>query len=450
MYAYSAPVRPIRRLAAVLVGLLLLAGCGAPPPTLVGTPPPLYTNTPASTETPAPTAVIPPTAGPADNAFRITQAANCRLEPDEKSAIVTNFVEGTFVPLLGRSTDNDWVRVSALDIEAECWVSEQLGDEQYYVFPGPPALSPAAPGEPVLFASANIAHCRQGPGTLYVLEGTVPAGTPLAVQARNQDGTWVWVRPEDTIRNCWVAVRQGALNGGLDDIPVYTAFVLDKTAQCREGPGAIYEVATSYTTRWIMTVQGRSADNEWILVLQPNGQRRCWFSAAIGGVDGSIEPIQIMTVVLTQTGVNCRVGPGSIYESVFTVPVDTVLNVEGRSTVGAWLYVYVPEMGGRCWVVADLGRVGPDLMSVPVVPPPDTPSPVFIMTSAGQCRAQASMGAPVLTSFAADSVLEITGLSPDYLWLYVKAPGTTYECWVIASLGQVQGAVDGLPVIQGP
>ena len=130
--------------------------------------------------------------------------------------------------------------------------------------------------------------------------------------------------------------------------------------------------------------------------------------------------------------------------------MDTVLNVEGRSQGGAWLYVYVPELGDHCWVSADLGRVGPDLMSVQIVPPPDTPSPVFVMVSAGQCRAEASMSGAVLTSFAADTILPLTALSQDNLWLQVQPPGSSYQCWLVSALGQVRGTVDGLPVIPSP
>ncbi len=76
-------------------------------------------------------------------------------------------------------------------------------------------------------------------------------------------------------------------------------------------------------------------------------------------------------VQITSERVNCRYGPGTVYQLVNELRQGQVLRAEGRNNTSTWWYVRDPgNPGGFCWVSADLGEAQGETDPLPVIPPP--------------------------------------------------------------------------------
>jgi hypothetical protein len=66
------------------------------------------------------------------------------------------------------------------------------------------------------------AFCRYGPGKAYLYSHELNAGDRAAVDGRNATGGWLWVKPENLERHCWMAASVAELIGDLRTVPVVT------------------------------------------------------------------------------------------------------------------------------------------------------------------------------------------------------------------------------------
>lgn len=71
--------------------------------------------------------------------------------------------------------------------------------------------------------------------------------------------------------------------------PTGTFFVVDVGANCRKGPGTVYDKTGSFAAGTYVTIVGHNADNSWWLVL--NGASNCWISGSTGHTTGSLSGI---------------------------------------------------------------------------------------------------------------------------------------------------------------
>ncbi len=74
--------------------------------------------------------------------------------------------------------------------------------------------------------------------------------------------------------------------------PSAPSFTLDKNANCREGPGTAYEADETLMQGETVPIQGRNADNSWLLVTKPGASRNCWVSVVTGQIHGDINTVQ--------------------------------------------------------------------------------------------------------------------------------------------------------------
>jgi hypothetical protein len=69
--------------------------------------------------------------------------------------------------------------------------------------------------------------------------------------------------------------------------------------------------------------------------------------------------------------VNCRFGPGTIYEVVSRLDAGQSTRVDGMDYTGAWMYIHDPlNPGGFCWVSTAPVDIEGDTTSLPVTNPP--------------------------------------------------------------------------------
>jgi SH3-like domain-containing protein len=78
-----------------------------------------------------------------------------------------------------------------------------------------------------------------------------------------------------------------------------------------------------------------------------------------------------VTVQLTTERVNCRMGPGTVYELVNEISQGRSLRAIGRNDASNWWYVRDPgNPNGSCWVSADVTETQGEAEQLPIIPPP--------------------------------------------------------------------------------
>jgi hypothetical protein len=69
--------------------------------------------------------------------------------------------------------------------------------------------------------------------------------------------------------------------------------------------------------------------------------------------------------------VNCRLGPGTVYELINELPEGQSARVAGRNETFSWWYIRDPgNPNGFCWVSSNVTEVEGAVDGLPVVPPP--------------------------------------------------------------------------------
>lgn len=78
-----------------------------------------------------------------------------------------------------------------------------------------------------------------------------------------------------------------------------------------------------------------------------------------------------ISVQVTAELINCRSGPGTIYETITELKLGRVLRATGRNDSATWFYVSDPgNPGGFCWVSVDVTQVTGEASLLPIVQPP--------------------------------------------------------------------------------
>lgn len=83
--------------------------------------------------------------------------------------------------------------------------------------------------------------------------------------------------------------------------PSGTFFIVDVGANCRKGPGTVYDKVTSFAAGTYVTLVGHNADNSWWYVL--TGSTNCWISATTGHTTGNVSSLPLVDAPPTPTTV---------------------------------------------------------------------------------------------------------------------------------------------------
>ncbi len=65
------------------------------------------------------------------------------------------------------------------------------------------------------------ANCRYGPGTAYLYSHGLYPGDLAVVHNRNHSGTWLWIKPANLNRHCWVSSSVVEVVGDIFTVTVY-------------------------------------------------------------------------------------------------------------------------------------------------------------------------------------------------------------------------------------
>lgn len=76
------------------------------------------------------------------------------------------------------------------------------------------------------------ANCRYGPGKAYLYSHGLYDGDRAEIHGRNYGSTWLWIKPEQIDRHCWVAASVVEVTGDLESVLIavntrlpYTTFI---------------------------------------------------------------------------------------------------------------------------------------------------------------------------------------------------------------------------------
>jgi uncharacterized protein YraI len=79
----------------------------------------------------------------------------------------------------------------------------------------------------------------------------------------------------------------------------------------------------------------------------------------------------VVTLNVISERINCRSGPGTVYELVNEFPLGQTLRAVGRNESFSWWYIQDPgNPGGFCWVSADVTQPQSPTSEMQVAPPP--------------------------------------------------------------------------------
>lgn len=163
----------------IVCAMCLLVGCGKSPnilallnpsltPTLTSTP----TQTSTSTPTSSPTITLTPTATHTSTATRTPTVTSTPTQTVTPS--VTPTPTATLTPT--------------------------------YSFPQVTVLKQA--------------NCRYGPGTAYLYSHGLYPGDHAEVHGRTNSGTWLWIKPDNLNRHCWMAASVAEVKGDVFTVVV--------------------------------------------------------------------------------------------------------------------------------------------------------------------------------------------------------------------------------------
>lgn len=81
--------------------------------------------------------------------------------------------------------------------------------------------------------------------------------------------------------------------------PAGNYFIVDVGANCRRGPGTVYEVVTTFPAGTYLSLVGRNTDNSWWYI--QTGSNNCWISGSTGRITGSTANLQVVAAPPTPT-----------------------------------------------------------------------------------------------------------------------------------------------------
>lgn len=160
-----------------------------------------------------------------------TYTLNMRAGPGGTYAVLVALPGGTPLLLEARNADASWVLGRTLDGAQRGWLSSlylsfspgvsairlPFSEE---IVPGPapvPAPVESAPEAPVAGGGTATTryqmNVRSGPGTSHNTLTTLPAGTPLVLEARNGDASWVLAHTPDNSVRGWLAGQYLVFSG---------------------------------------------------------------------------------------------------------------------------------------------------------------------------------------------------------------------------------------------
>ncbi|MBX3011172.1 MAG: SH3 domain-containing protein [Caldilineaceae bacterium] len=331
---------------------------------------PVATVTTAPTETPAPTATPEPLRVEQQIA-RVTNqyGVNARPAPNTTGDVIEVLPQGAEYVVV-ETRDDGWIQIGLPSADL-VWVSAEfvelrteqvlleVANQRRAALGLPPLEVPGAPA-PSDSEDASSSAVPTLPGetitdTLTVTDSTLATGTQSIT---NTAAVTTGVPPEISAAITGTVIITAGLNA-------------------RSAPTTTAQAVVLLEGGAVVTVTGRSADNEWLQLRLPDDTAAWVFAEYIQLSDSGASTTPTVTTdptgggpsaaVNSLSGANARLEPDRNAEAFDVIPYDVVLTVEGRTANNEWLQV--EYQGQLVWVLVSTVSLNTELENLPVVTP---------------------------------------------------------------------------------
>lgn len=343
-----------------------------------------------------------------------TGALNVRTGPGVTYGVITTVGFGQNVALIGRTSNNVWVKIQLANGQ-QGWVNSTLLTTNVSVGTLPLADSPAQPDPAVPVAPNALLSLRAGPSFSQSVVGNVFQGQRVQAIGRNSANSWVKVQVVESGLQGWILSGNVQLDIPITNLPVIndsttqptatpiaptatpvnptatpvnpTATPVNPTAtptpasgvtatvntgalNVRSGPAVSYGVVAVLNQGTTVSVTGRNSDNSWVRVA--TGNISGWVLTSLTTINGDLATIPIINVdapansgTVNTGALNVRSGPSVEFSSVAVVTQGTTVGLVGRNADASWLQIRLSN-GTVGWVNANFITTSTTLSTLPV------------------------------------------------------------------------------------
>jgi uncharacterized protein YraI len=152
----------------------------------------------------------------------------------------------------------------------------------------------------------------------------------------------------------------------------------------RSGPGLYYSLLGQINQNQSVQIIGQDVSHAWLAIIFPTGpDGQGWITAEYIQAENSSN-LPVLGVVTLANGtpapqahltqkLNVRNGPGTHYDSLGVLPIDSIVWLTGRNESGSWLQIDYPTSPNRKgWIIAGYVQVQ-DILSLPALDSSGTP-----------------------------------------------------------------------------
>ena len=139
-----------------------------------------------------------------------------------------------------------------------------------------------------------------------------------------------------------------------------------------------------------------------------------------------------------------RLGPGTEYEIIRSVPRGTRARVFGLGPWDDWYLVEIDGIYGRVWICQDLTVLSGSLTGLPWYGNDEFGAFAITLPVVAHVRIGPGSDYDVLTTVPRGTRAKIIGLGPQNRWFLVQMPGLDGPAWIHQSLTEVDGSVRGI------
>ena len=237
---------------------------------------------------------------------------------------------------------------------------------------------------PLAVTVPEIMNVRSGPGLVYDVVATIPAGTQATIIGIDPTDEWFQVEIAGIDGPIWIYQDLTTLYGSLIGVRIYSsqeiaqlfgggaggtaplAVTVPITMNVRSGPGLTYDVVRVVPQGTQGRIWGIDPTGDWFQIELEGLDTLVWVYQDLTTVIGSLAGVRRLTTaeiallpaVITQPLLlNARAGPGTNYDILTTVPQGTWLQITGIDAQGDWYRVELADLDQPAWLFRDLTKV---------------------------------------------------------------------------------------------
>ena len=321
---------------------------------------------------------------------------NVRSGPGLTYDIVTTVPAGTQGVIVGTDPNDDWYLVEIDGIDGQVWIYQNLttlvgslaGVKQYTALEIVQLATGTASTDgsaPLAITVPELMNVRSGPGLIYDIVTTVPAGTQGYIYGIDPDDDWFHIELEGFDARVWVYQDLTTVIGSLAAVKIYTlqeiaqllgapgadgslplAITVPITMNVRTGPGLLYDIAGIVPQGTQGRIFGIDPANDWFQIELEGLDTLVWVYQDLTTVVGSLFGVKWVTeaelallpaAIIQPALLNARAGPGLTYDILTTIPQGTWARITGIDALGEWYRVELADLGQPAWIFRDYTKV---------------------------------------------------------------------------------------------